>query len=74
MRSTDSGTSPEESVYPVYWRDDLKNELVILVPAKDGRVQLLKVEVIGVRLYREVEGDRNGRRFSEKGLVPATAK
>jgi hypothetical protein len=64
----------EETILPVYWRDDLKSDLVILMPTAGGGAQMLKVDVRGTRNYFETKGETNGKPFSQKGLAPRNSQ
>ena len=59
-----------EAITPAYWRDDLRSDLVLLIPV-DDRTEMIKVEIVGSRKYVVTSGNRNGRSFKREGLLPA---
>jgi hypothetical protein len=57
-------------IVPVYWRDDLKADMVLFTPAAGSRLETIKVGISGWRRYHVTSGTRNGRPFHTEGLVP----
>ena len=52
------------AVYTLYWRDELKTDLVLRLPAANG-YDVVKVEPIGEKVLREENGTRNGKVFQQ---------